>query len=188
MREVRRASWIAGAALAVLVTHPLLAQVPRLDGSVPNASFEAMAEYLARDGGRWVAVNPNHDGSEQSPPDFGLWFERDVGGRFLELRIVVQYADRAVVSSRGHWTWHPGRQVLTYVMVDRGGGVTEGSTTFPDARTFRTLATRFTEDASSEHRDDNVLVSPDVHRNETFRREGDEWVSGGVYEWRRVKN
>ena len=179
-------TWLLSVVVAVLVVVRVEAQVPRLDDATPEASFDAMAEYLARDGGRWVAPNPNHDGSGASPPEFGLWFERDVNDRLLELRIVVMFSDRTVVSSRGHWAWHPAREELVYVMVDRGGGVTEGATTFPDARTFKTLATRFAGNGSSEHRDDNVLVSPDLHRNETFHREGEDWVSGGVYEWRRV--
>lgn len=164
---------------------PCSAQLPDFDPSDPVASFDAMGEYLTRDGGRWVAANPNYDGTESSPSAFGLWFERDVNGLFLELRIVIHFADRTVVSSRGHWAWHPVRHELTHVMVDRGGGVSEAVTTFADTRTFVTLATRAGADGNTEHRDENVIVSPDLHRNETFRRNGDEWVSGGVYEWRR---
>jgi hypothetical protein len=169
-----------------VATAPIAAQVPVFDSADPQASFEAMSEYLARDGGRWVASNPNYDGTGSSPREFGLWFERDVSGLFLELRIVVLFPDRTVVSSRGHWSWHPGRAELSHVMVDRGGGVSEAVTTFPDSRTFVTIAARSGSYSTTEHRDDNEVVSANVHRNETFRRQGDQWVSGGIYEWRRV--
>lgn len=161
-------------------------QVPVLDTSDAQAAFMAMGEYLARDGGRWRAPNPNADGSANTPPAFGLWFSRHLDGRVLELEIVIHFADRTVVSSHGQWTWHPGRGEVTYVMTDRRGGLTEGTTTFPDPATFRTIATHFGRRGNTaEQRDDNVLVSEDLHRNETFQRDGDRWVSGGVYEWRR---
>lgn len=90
------------------------------------------------------------------------------------------------MSSRGHWFWHPGRGELGYRMVDRRGGVTEGATRFPDATTFTTVATRVGPNGEETlHKDENSAVSPDVHRNESFRRQGDDWVSGGLYVWTR---
>lgn len=175
------------AALLLATTHATGLQLPRFEARDPEASFAAMAEYLARDGGRWRASNPNHDPDRGTPPEFGLWFERHLDGRVLQLRIVVHYADRTVVSSHGQWSWHPGRGELHYLMTDRGGGVTEGVTTFPEPAMFRTEATRYGPDGlTAEHRDDNLLVSDSLHRNETFAVKDGFATSGGVYEWRRV--
>jgi hypothetical protein len=183
-----------GPTMALLIVGPVVCvearpasgQVPTFDPSDARASFAAMAEYLARDGGRWRSANPSHDGSASSPREFGLWFARRLEGSVLEIQIVSYFPDRTVVSSHGQWTWHPGLRELRYITTHRGGGVTEGTTTFPDSVTFQTTAIRFGRAGrSSEVRDDNVLVSENVHRNETFARDGERWLSGGVYEWRR---
>ncbi|NKB89295.1 MAG: hypothetical protein GKS06_13840 [Acidobacteria bacterium] len=162
------------------------AQEPSFEPEDTHASFQVMAEYLARDGGRWIGDNPNHDGSERSPHAFGLWFERDVRGHYLELKIVAHFADRDVISSRGSWAWNPDTGGLVYRMVDRGGGLTEGVTTFPDADTFATMTTRYADNGEADHRDTNDIIGPDEHHNETFARDNGEWVSGGIYIWRRV--
>ncbi|NND01024.1 MAG: hypothetical protein HKN85_12655 [Gammaproteobacteria bacterium] len=185
--QLRRRILASIALMAWFFPTLILAQQNLFDPEDPLASFEAMAEYLARDGGLWLADNPGYDGTQSSPASFGLQFERDVSGLFLELQIVVNFVDRAVVSSRGHWAWHPARNVLTHVMIDRGGGLTEATATFPDASRFVTVGTRFSRGDTTEHRDDNLIVGPDLHRNETFSRAGDEWKSGGIYEWRRVR-
>ena len=167
------------------------AQIPSFDSDDPQAAFSAMAEYLSRDGGRWRAANPNHDGSRaESPPEFGLWFDWVLEQRTLELRIVLHYSDSSVVSSGGYWVWHPGEEELSYVMIGRNGSLTEGTTDFPNATTFTTVATLYRPGGTaSVHRDDNVLVIETVHRNETFRRdEAGVWVSQGVYEWYRTRD
>ena len=98
----------------------------------------------------------------------------------------MHYPDRTVISSFGHWTWHPGRNELSYMMTDRAGGLTQGVTTFLDSKTFRTEAVRFGPGGSTAmHRDDNVVISEALHRNETFRLDGGRPTSGGIYEWRR---
>ena len=173
------------------MSSPLVAQVPSFDPDDGNASFEAMAEYLARDGGRWRSDNPNYDPNRvNSPPAFGLWFTRALNGRVLDLRIVVHYADSTVVSSEGQWAWHPGESRLTYRMVGRNGSLTEGTTDFERPSTFTTVTTAYSRRGNaSVHRDDNVLVDDSLHRNETFRRNTDgSWTSEGVYEWRRSKH
>lgn len=186
MRQVR---WLL--AVWVLSMSPvpgLEAQVPSLDGDDPQAAFHLMAEYLSRDGGRWRGANPNHDASNgRSPAEFGLWFRSVLEGHVLELSIVLHYADSVVVSSAGSWVWHPGAGELRYQMVGRNGSLTEGTTEFPDPRTFTTLATLLLPDGrTSEHRDDNVLVDGNLHRNETFQRDpSGDWVSRGIYDWHR---
>ena len=143
------------------------AQVPDFSRLRPQAAFAATAS---------------------SPPAFGLWFTEELGGRVLNLRIVIHYPDRDVVSSSGRWAWNPATSQVSYRTVDRGGGLTEGVTTFPDAAVFRTVATRYSQRGPpSNHRDDNLLVSADVHRNETFEETAQGWVSRGIYEWIRTR-
>lgn len=186
--------WKAFVAGCVMVAVASSINIESVSGQVSSfepgdayASFQVMAEYLSRDGGRWRAPNPNFDGSSGSPPEFGLWFERDLNDRILQIQIVVHYPKRTVVASRGQWIWHPGSQEVRYFVVHRGGGVTEGVTTFPSGAMFRTVATRIGANGQkSEHRDDNVLVGASVHRNETFQLQDGRTESGGVYEWRRV--
>ncbi len=179
------------AATLVLAMDPVsaAAQVAPFDTTDGQASFLTMSEYLTRDGGKWRAPNPQHDGSARSPEAFELWFDSHFSGRILQIQIVVQYADRTVVSSHGQWMWHPGAGELRYLVAHRGGAVTEGVTTFPNATTFVTLATRTGRNGVvREQRDDNVMVSPSLHRNETFRMEAGGWTSGGVFEWSRLSN
>lgn len=178
------------AALFLCVSQPVAAQtVPTFDPSQPRSSFQAMAEYLAADGGQWRAPNPNHDPARpNSPPAFGLWFDWVAQQRKLELRIVVHAADSTFLSSSGDFVWHPAEQRISYRMVGRNGSLTEGTTDFTDASTFRTVATFHRPNGrSTVHRDENLLVSPSVHRNETFQQDSTgAWVSGGVYEWTRT--
>lgn len=163
-------------------------QVPDFSQLSGREAFAAMAEYLSRDGGRWRADNPNHDGTASTPPAFGLWFAQELRGRVLTLQIVVHYPNRVVVSSTGRWAWHPATDQLSYEMVDRAGGLTEGLTAFPESAVFRTVATRYADGSPpTRHRDDNLLVSGDVHRNETFEDTEEGWVSRGVYEWIRTR-
>lgn len=176
------------AAVALLGLWPAYGegQVELFDSTDAVSSFQAMAEYLARDGGRWIAPNPNYNGAENSPTHFGLWFEQDARNHFLELKIVAHFPDQVLTSSRGHWAWHPTRGQLTHVMVDRGGGLSEGVTTYPSATVFVTTSIRSGVGGRSESRDENVIISDDVHRNTSFHRDENEWVETGVYEWTRT--
>ena len=166
--------------------------VPTFDPEDPRTSFTAMAEYLSAAGGQWRSPNPNYDASRPaSPPAFGLWFVWVAERRVLELSIVVHHADSSTtLSSKGQWVWHPGESRLTYLMIGRNGSVTEGTTAFTEPSTFTTVATFFRPNGrSSETRDENVLVSGSIHRNETFEPDQDgTWQSRGVYEWRRVRS
>jgi hypothetical protein len=179
-------------ALAVPWQSGLLAQeVPVLDSADPLRSFGATAEYLSADGGRWKAANPDYNPSApRGPSHFGLWFDWHPNLQLLELRIVTHVGDSARVSSRGHWVWHPGGESLRYVMSSPGGRYTEGDTTFESPHTFTTVATLYRSgDPPSQHRDENVLVSPGLHRNLSFQKAADgTWTNQGTYEWHRVRS
>lgn len=165
-------------------------EVPSLDPLEPQRSFVAMAEYLSADGGRWRAPNPNYDPeAPRGPSHFGLWFDWHPELQLLELRIVTHLGESTRVSSQGRWAWHPGAESLRYVMSSRGGRYADGETTFEAPHTFTTVATTYrTGDAPVKHKDENVLVSPELHRNLSFREvEDDVWANQGTYEWRRVR-
>lgn len=175
--------------LMCFLTPPLAAQaLPTFNPADSRASFQAMSEYLSADGGQWRGANPNHDPErDKSPPAFGLWFDWVHEEQILELRIVVHFEESTLISSSGHFVWHPGERRVAYRMVGRNGSLTEGTTDFTDSSTFRTIATFFRPDGQSDvHRDLNMLVSHSVHSNETFARDSTgAWQSGGVYEWHR---
>jgi hypothetical protein len=147
-----------------------------------------MTQYLAHDGGRWKAENPNHDPAvPRSPSHFGLWFDHVLERQILEVRIAVYYGDSAFVGSQGYWMWHPGKTALTYVLASANGGVYEGTTEFTDVHTFTTIATLYSRESNVTYKDDNVLVSFGTHRNVSYRRGDDgQWVAQDTFEWKRI--
>lgn len=165
-------------------------EVPTFTGADVPQAYRDLGNYLARDGGRWRAPNPNHDPENpRSASHFGLWFEWAVGEHMLELQIVAYVGDEVRSSSRSFWAWHAIDERLTYTAVDPGGGLALGDTTFPAAHVFRTETVRVGPDGSRmPHRDDNTLVSADVHTNISYSRsDTGEWTPQSEWRWERQR-
>lgn len=193
MKTVVAAATCCVLSLPMLLAPPAAAsqEVPTLDASTPREAFHQMAEYLAGHGGKWRGENPNHDATnDRSPSHFGLWFEEVANGHGLELTIVAHFDDTTVVSSRGYWAWHPGREELLHWAVGRNGYYAEGVTDFPAEDTFRSTMRQFLPNGgTAPHRDSNVLVDEDTHTNVSYSQDEEgAWVAGTEWVWQRERS
>ncbi len=150
-------------------------------------NFEIMAEYLSDGSGKWTGLNKNHDPSNDSSPEaFGLWFERPMP-TLMTLRIVAYMGDTVRVSSQGVFSWHPIEKQVIHVMSDVGNGYSDGISTFPNETSFISTMKVFRPDgATYDHRDENFIVSENVHRNTSFGKdEQGNWIERGNWTWTR---
>lgn len=179
-----------GVSLVTLVVlsapHPAAGQSAAPEG---EASLRRMMEYLASQGGRWRAPNPQHDPSnERSPEALGLWFEVSARGRVLELTVVAHFGSDVRSGSKSYWLWHPGREEILYHEIRPSGGVRMGTTHFSDERTFITLTEAVS--ASGEvtpNRGENVIVSDDLHETIAFALDQNgNWVEEQALTWTRT--
>jgi len=101
---------------------------------------------------------------------------------------VAYIGDTTFVSAQGMWTLHPGKKRIVYITQSMNGTFSEGVTYFTDDKTFFTEADVFLPDgARSAHKDENIMVSDDVHKNVSYSRNEDgEWVPAGEFTWTRV--
>ena len=153
-------------------------------------NFQQLASYLSEGSGHWESLNPNYD--EQNPrsaKSYSLVFEYPLK-HLLKIRILVQLKNAEVLSAEGMFSWNPLTNSCRYVMVDRGNGYMEGVSEFPDSTTFITTTTVFRPNGQKyEHKDENFVMSKDVHRNSSYRkdREGN-WILEGNFQWKRKLN
>lgn len=150
-------------------------------------NFDLMADYLSKGGGKWTGENKNYNPSNpRSPKAFGLWFARPIRS-LMTLTIVAYVNDTIRISSQGTFNWHPIEQKIIHSMSDRGNGYSEGITSFPNDTTFISVMKIFRPNGSSyDHKDENFIVSENVHRNTSFGKdESGNWTKKGDWVWRR---
>lgn len=149
--------------------------------------FEKMADYLSAGGGKWTGENKNYNADNpRSPKAFGLWFERPMNN-LLTLKIVAYINDTTVISSQGIFSWHPIKKEFVHLMADRGNGFSEGITEFPNDSTFiSTMIVYRPSGKFYDHKDENFIVSENVHRNTSFKKDKDgNWIENGQWIWTR---
>lgn len=169
----------------LIVATPIVAQ----NSNFPTdemVNFDKVANYLTRGSGKWKAPNPRYDaGNPRSAEAFGLWFERPMRN-FMSLTIVSYQKDTVLINSTGFFSWHPGKNQFIHVNGNRGSGFSEGITEFPSDSSFISKMTIYNRRGSYEHKDENFLVSENVHRNTSFRKdENGSWVAEGEWTWTR---
>ncbi len=150
-------------------------------------NFNSMADYLCTGSGKWTGVNRKHEPSnERSPKAFGLWFERSIPS-LMTLKIVAYVQDTILISSQGIFAWHPIKQQVIHSTSDRGNGYSEGISAFPNDSTFISTMMVYRPGGSSyAHKDENFIVSENVHRNTSFGKDADgNWIERGNWTWTR---
>lgn len=153
-------------------------------------NYDALAEYLSREGGKWIGENSQYDSTnERSPKAFGLWFNRPLSV-MLTLKIVAYVQDTVLVSSQGTFNWHPIKQEVFHAMSDRGNGYSDGITSFPNDSSFVSIMKIYRLDGNVyDHRDDNFIINENEHRNTSFKRNAaGEWEKIGSWIWKRELN
>ena len=157
------------------------------EGSDEWNNFDTMADYLSAGSGKWTGVNPKHDpANERSPTAFGLWFERPMPS-LMTIKIVAYMQDTIRLSSQGIFAWHPLKKQVIHTTSDFGNGYSEGISSFPSDTTFISTMMVYRRNGSSyDHKDENFIVSKDVHRNTSFGKDADgNWFQRGGWTWTR---
>ncbi len=150
-------------------------------------NFDILADYLTRGSGKWIGQNSQYDpANERSPQSFGLWFERPIPG-LMTLKIVAYFNDTVMVSSQGTFNWHPLEKKVIHTTSDRGNGYSEGVTSFPNDSSFISVMKIYRPEGDVyDHKDENFIVSADVHRNTSYGKdERGNWVERGKWVWKR---
>lgn len=149
--------------------------------------FDSMADYLSRGSGKWTGENTKHDpANPRSPRAFGLWFERPLES-LLTIQIVAYLGDSTILSSQGIFAWHPVKEHFVHIASDRGNGYSEGISEFPtDSMFVSTMVGHRPNGKISQHKDENFIVSEDVHRNTSYNKdENGNWVKLNDWTWTR---
>lgn len=149
--------------------------------------FEKMANYLSMGSGEWTGENKKYnEDNPRSPKAFGLWFERPMKN-LLTLKVVAYYKDSTTLSSQGLFSWHPIKKHFIHITADRGNGYSEGVSEFLNDSTFISTMIVYRPDGKFfDHKDENFIVSENVHRNTSFKKdEQGNWVENGSWTWTR---
>lgn len=152
--------------------------------------FDRMCNYLTLKSGKWTGENERFNPDDQnSPKAFGLWFERPLEN-LLTLKVVAYMLDTTIISSQGIFSWHPIEKQFIHITADRGNGYSEGISIFPSDTSFTSIMKVYRPNGNSyDHKDENFIISQDVHRNTSFKKDSlGNWIANGSWIWNRDLN
>lgn len=163
----------------------------QLDG-LPVAGENVLArhfEYLLRDGGRWLADNPEHQPGGESPASYGYAFTASLNQRLVRNIISGHFEDGKSVA---YWeclaVWHPVQQKIVLYQFGAGGQVGEGEETRLDDQRSRVTMTLTPVDGEPlTFRDLSTITGPDSFDTVTEFLVDGEWQVRQRLSWRRVK-
>lgn len=171
----------------LLTSSVCIAQTRTESNNPQKENFERMASYLSMGSGKWTGENKKYNPSNpRSPKAFGLWFEWPMKN-LLTIKIVSYQKDTTIISSQGIFSWHPIKKQFIHVTADRGNGFSEGVSEFPNDTTFiSTMVVYRPNGKFFDHKDENFIVSENVHRNASFSKdEQGNWIEKGKWTWTR---
>lgn len=163
------------------------AQTPQKPLEPQIEHFNKMADYLSLGTGKWTGENKRYNSSNpRSPKAFGLWFDRPMKN-LLTLKVVSYMKDTTLISSQGIFSYHPIKKQFIHVTADRGNGFSEGISVFPNDSTFISTMINYRPNGKFfDHKDENFIVSENVHRNTSFKKDEEgNWIENGSWTWTR---
>ncbi|MCB0488211.1 MAG: hypothetical protein R2820_05295 [Cyclobacteriaceae bacterium] len=150
-------------------------------------SYARLGEYLGRNGGKWVATNPNYDSTQKySAYEFEMNFFWDTERLMLWDSVTVRFKGLDYLSWISTWRWHPGMKEVEYTSHGPEGRLISGITRITNDTTFITTDKLFQPDGQfKELKDENFIVSENTHRNISYEKKDGKWEVQGSYVWKR---
>jgi len=175
----------AALAAALLAPFPAGAQNPASPSATPVSE---VMDYLARDGGTWIAENPTHKKDDGSPPHYGYAFEWGLDRWIVRNRILGVYPERQVTYWESFSAWDPIEKRVTLYQVGRGGAHAIGHTVrHDDVRSETFLSFVMADGETFEFHEVETIRGPDEFESVSYRKVGGTWVERQRLVWKRTK-
>ena len=107
----------------------------------------------------------------------------------LKLIHVAYRGDTAHVTAESFWIWHPTRQQIHYYSINIRGDFLEGEVFFSEENIFITQTEGHLSDGKiAIHRDQNIMVSDNVHKTISAGYKNGEWIDDTGFTWKRLND
>lgn len=155
--------------------------------SAAKEGFKKLVNYMTKDGGIWVTPNPKYDSTQQnSIIEIQMHLVYDEERQIIKDEVTLRFKKLDYLSWISFWAYHPSEKVITYTSYGPEGRLISGQTEFVNDSTFVTVDRLYEPDGSfKELKDENIIVSENVHRNISYEKKNGQWESTGIYVWKR---
>jgi hypothetical protein len=156
----------------------------------PGALFEKHYEFLTRDGGEWVADNPDWKPEARVPKSFGLTFKTGVNKRTLHNVISIVMADGRKAAM---WDllalWDPREKREAIRQVHFSGAIVDGHGRLDGQGAHHSeMRGVFPDGSPAVWNHESVILGPDEFRAASFSPAADGgWKADTPHVFRRVK-
>jgi len=159
--------------------------------TMTRAEFNERMDYLVRDGGQWLAENPNYTAGDGSPVSFGYQFEWGPNRAYVEIEI---FGRAEYDTHQSYWkllsAWHPESRRAEHFQVGAGGAVGTGIAYYPSETHEEILIEFVNPDGSRMYlKDVSETIDEDHFVSTSYLRSSpdEEWRESQVLNWERVR-
>jgi len=159
--------------------------------TMTRAEFNERMDYLVRDGGQWLAENPNYTAGDGSPVSFGYQFEWGPNRAYVEIEI---FGRAEYDTYQSYWkilsAWHPESRRAEHFQVGAGGAVGTGIAYYPSETREEILIEFVNPDGSRMYlKDVSETIDEDHFVSTSYLRSSpdEEWRESQVLNWERVR-
>jgi len=149
------------------------------------------ATVRLRDGGQWLAENPNYTAGDGSPVSFGYQFEWGPNRAYVEIEI---FGRAEYDTHQSYWkilsAWHPESRRAEHFQVGAGGDVGTGIAYYPSETHEEILIEFVNPDGSRMYlKDVSETIDEDHFVSTSYLRSSpdEEWRESQVLNWERVR-
>lgn len=188
MTNIRNVCWYLFLTI-ILISCNTKTTEQTIKATTAKEPYLKLAQYLARDEGIWISKNEKYDSTQRnSVVEIQMNFFWDEERQVLWDSVTLRFRQLDYLTWISTWTWHPQKKIIEYRSLGPEGRLISGETTIPSDTSFITIDKIFEPDGTyRELKDDNFVVSPEVHTNDSYEMKNGEWVLQGSYQWIRQK-
>ncbi|MBK7872544.1 MAG: hypothetical protein IPJ74_18620 [Saprospiraceae bacterium] len=167
--------------------HQISSAQTTIHNNTSKEDFKKLIEYMTKDGGIWITPNPKYDSTQQnSVIEIEMHLVYDEERQFIKDDVTLRFKKLDYLSWISIWAYHPGKQEITYTSYGPEGRLISGKTEFVNDSTFVTVDKLYEPDGSfKELKDENIIISENVHKNISYEKKNGTWEEIGTYVWKR---
>lgn len=175
--------------VCILSSEFTLAQKADLSDEEGNRFFREQMSYLIKDGGTWLAENPDYDENKQyAARSFKYEITSGIHGDHFRIRILSDIKGLGWwISWDGYYLWDPVNKIPIYHSLGGGGASVSGVLqVLDDTERVNTFKVTSYQGIISSHKDVTKKISEnEMHSESYILNENGEWMYNQKLVWRR---